>query len=536
MNASTPSPARLAPYLPLVIALALAAGTEAFVSTAVGIALPRIAADLSASPDEISWAVTLYLTGYAVALPLTAWLSDRFGQRPYLGFSILAYAAASLGCLASTSLTSFLVWRTLEGAAGSAFLARAIFTFTKELRPPVLTRALMIFIGGFSLRAFGLPFGGLLIDSYSWRWIFAAAALLLIGGALPALLQSAEIWPRRPAAPSPDTAEIVLLGVGLGALLVALARGERDEWLASPTIAGLVLVGATALAGFVWRQIRGRGGRHVLPLSVLHYGGMAVGVVLSFLAGAMLIGGVYVLPQFFLGIVHTDAYRAGWLMSLDGWALMAGLASAANLLGRRMTRAPLMLSGLTFAFSMLWLARCVTSATPIEALYGPVLLHGYAVGLALPPIGIFSFRAIGANHADNSEGRAWHYTARQVGAAVAVALAVVVLDVRTTAHSGRLAEHFTTLNPAATQAVAAIGRALVSHGLAPAAAGPAAHLVADHMVMREATVLAFRDFFVLAAAVGLAVSALTFGLPGVPRRRPAPAASTPALPAPFSPS
>ncbi|MGH8162381.1 MAG: MFS transporter, partial [Gammaproteobacteria bacterium] len=288
----------------LAIALALAAGTEAFTSSAVGIALRRMAADFSASPDEISWAVTLYLTAYALALPLTAWLSDLLSQRRYLALSIGLYAVASLGCATSGSLPVFLIWRTIQGAAGAAFIARAIFTFTKELRPPGLTRALLILIGGFSLKALGLPFGGLLINSYSWRWIFVVPAVLMLGGALPALAASTEVWPRQNAR-RPDGAGIVLLGAGLAMLLVALLRGERDEWFASPAITALVALGALALLGFAWRQLRRRDRRHLLPLAILRYRGMSVGVLLSVLAGVMMIGGLYVLPQFFLGIVHT---------------------------------------------------------------------------------------------------------------------------------------------------------------------------------------------------------------------------------------
>jgi DHA2 family multidrug resistance protein len=534
--APAPAPARLPPYLPLIVSLALAAGVEAFTSSAVSLALPRIAADFSASPDEISWAVTLYLAAFAVGLPLTAWLADGLGQKKYLGLSMGLYALASAGCMVAPTLPVFLGVRLVQGFAGAAFLARAIFAFTKELRPPVLMHALFVFIAGFSLRALGLPVGGYLVDHLSWRWLFAVPVAVLGLGALPILKFSREIWPRR-SRPAPDFAGLVLLVAGLGALLVLLFRGERDEWFASPVIVALAAVAALSLPMFFWRQSRRSHAHHVFSLAALRYRGMGVGVTLSFLAGIMLIGGVYVLPQFFLGIVRCDAYRAGWLMSVDSWALMAGLAGAAWTLGKVMTRSLLTLSGALFTAAMLLFAWRVTSDTPVEALYLPIVLHGIAVGLALPPIGIFSFRAVAGDHVANSEGRALHYTARQIGGVVAVALAVVMLDSRATVHSSQLAEHVTASNAPLAQTLALVSRGLVSRGLAPASATAGARAIFGRIVAREANVLAFRDLFFAAAALGFVVSALSFGLPkfrGAGRSPSTPAAAPVLVPLTFS--
>jgi DHA2 family multidrug resistance protein len=510
LPAAAPSPLRT--HLALILAFAFATGAEAFTTSAVGLALPRIAADFAASPDEISWAVTAYLAAFTVCLPLTAWRAELLGQRRYLALSIVVYLAASLGCMLSPTLPFFLAMRGLEGAAGSAFLARAIFTFTKEFRPPVLFQALIVFVGAFVLRALGLPFGGWLVDHLSWRWLFGVSSLVLGAGALPALLWSKEVWPRHRETKA-DAPGLLLLTAGLGALTVAAVRGQRDAWFASPAIVALLLVAATALPLFGWHQHRAGNRRRLITFASLRHRGMGVGVALSFLAGLMLVGGVYVLPQFFLRIVGCDAVTTGWLLSIDAIAVVAGLLAAMAVFSRVLTRSTLTFSGLLFTVSMLLLAARITSATPVEAFWLPLALHGFGVGLALPPIGIFSFRAIGAHHAHNAEGRAWHYTARQLGATVAVVVAVWMLDTRATVHSARLAEHVTATNPLVASTVSTLGRGLASHGLPPAVGADAARLVLGHLVARESSVLAFQDLFLLTAVVGVVVSALSFGLP-----------------------
>ncbi|HVU23430.1 MAG TPA: MFS transporter [Opitutus sp.] len=499
-------------HLPLILALALATGTEAFTTSAVGIALPRIAGDFAASPDEISWAVTLYLAAFTVFLPLTAWRADILGQRRFLGASIVVYLVASLGCMLSPSLPVFLAWRVVQGAAGATFLARAVFTFTKEFRPPVLFNVFFIFMAAFSLRALGLPLGGYLVDHLSWRWLFAVPAVVLAGGALPALLASEEVWPAQRER-RPDFSGLALLTAGLGALTILAVRGERDDWFASPAILALLGFAIVALPVFAWEQHRA-GNRHpLITFASLRRSGMGVGMTLSFLAGLMLVGGVYVLPQFLERVTGTDAYRAGWLMSIDAFAMIAGLASAVMTIRRVRTRGLLAVSGLAFAGSMLLLAFRITSATPVEALWLPLALHGFGVGLALPPIGIFSFGAIGADHRLNGEGRAWHYTARQLGATVAVATAVGLIDTRATVHSSALAANFTVENPLVRGTAAAIAHGLAAHGVTPALSLPAARAVLDHLLVRESTVLAFHDLFLATALVGIAVALLGFALP-----------------------
>ncbi|HEY4246336.1 MAG TPA: MFS transporter [Lacunisphaera sp.] len=528
----SPSQPSLRPYLPLVIALALATGGEVFTSSAVGLALPKMAAQFSASPDEISWAVTFYFVGYLICLPLTAWLSDLLGQKRYVGFSIAIYIAASLGCMASPSLAIFLVMRTIQGAAGACFVARAIFTFTKELRPPVLFRALYIFIGAFSLRAFGLPFGGYLVENLSWRWLFAVPVAVMGFGALPALFLSTEIWPRR-TQPKTDFSGLIALAAGFGAFLILLYRGQRSDWFASPAMVVLLATAVVALPVFFWQQNRPTNRRSLITIDSLRYRGMGVGVTLSFLAGVMMVGGIYVLPQFLLRVVGCNAQLTGWLASIDAFGTMAGLALAAWTLGRWPTRLLLTASGIVFTSSLLLFAFRITSATPVNSLYLPLALHGFGVGLALPPIGIFSFRAMGTNFQHSSEGRAWHYTARQLGGAVALAFTVLILDVRTTVHSSWLDEALTNVNQPLAQTVSAIGRGLSSHGLTPALAEPAAKVVVSRIVAREATVLAFQDIFLFTTIFGVAVSVLSFGLPKA--RETAPAKPIPAAPAIFTP-
>src|ERR1700691_2212007 len=106
-------------------------------------------------------------------IPLTAWLSDRFGRKRYLLFSLAGFTAASVLCGVSTNLAMLIVSRILQGLAGGGLLAKAqaiLFeTFPRSEQPA----AQAIFgIGVIAGPAFGPVLGGYLTDTLGWRWIF----------------------------------------------------------------------------------------------------------------------------------------------------------------------------------------------------------------------------------------------------------------------------------------------------------------------------------------------------------------------------
>jgi DHA2 family multidrug resistance protein len=153
-----------------VAAVTLATAAEVFVLGGVGVALPNMAASFGASADEISWAVTLYLVGFTLMLPLTAWFSDVLGQRLFLAASMVVYMLASVGCAASRSLTMFLIMRTVQGAAGAPYLVRALFSFGAQLTPAAFRRASFIITIPFAFKTISPIVSGYLADNYSWRF------------------------------------------------------------------------------------------------------------------------------------------------------------------------------------------------------------------------------------------------------------------------------------------------------------------------------------------------------------------------------
>src|SRR4051794_34390533 len=222
-------------------------------TTIVNIALNTLARDLHASLDDVQWVATGYLLSLALVIPLTGWASERFGARRVWLWSVALFTIGSVLCGAAWSLGSLIFFRVLQGAGGGMIMPVGMIMLAQAAGPQRVGR-LMSIVGVPMILApvIGPALGGLIVDDFSWRWIFFVN--LPIG--LIGLLMGSRLLPRD--RPDPEHAGrldwlgLMLLSPGLAALVFALAEvsshgGVSDvaAWL--PLVSGLALITAFVL-------------------------------------------------------------------------------------------------------------------------------------------------------------------------------------------------------------------------------------------------------------------------------------------------
>ena len=87
--------------------------------TIVVTAIPRISSSLGITPGAAGLVVTAYLVTVAVLIPLSAWLTLRYGYRRVLLSAIAIFTLASLGCAASQSFGELVAMRVLQAVGGA---------------------------------------------------------------------------------------------------------------------------------------------------------------------------------------------------------------------------------------------------------------------------------------------------------------------------------------------------------------------------------------------------------------------------------
>src|SRR5712664_4788562 len=91
-------------------------------NTILNVALPHVQGSLSASLDQIAWALTSYIVCAAIMMPLTGWLAGRFGIKYVFLISVIGFTVASALCGAATSLLQLVIYRLLQGVCGAALV------------------------------------------------------------------------------------------------------------------------------------------------------------------------------------------------------------------------------------------------------------------------------------------------------------------------------------------------------------------------------------------------------------------------------
>jgi EmrB/QacA subfamily drug resistance transporter len=239
------------PANPRVVALTMAGVFFILLldSSILNTSLPRVASSMGVLPLAVSPTITGYLLASVAAMPLSGWLSERFGTRRLYVTAIALFTLASAACGMSTSLTQLIVARIIQGAAGGILLtvgrAIAIRGLHKSELLPITA---LLTWPALMAPVVGPPIGGWITTYLSWRWNFLINVPLGIVGiiAVMRVVSLDTAGARHPL----DWRGALLTVVGLfglfGGLELAAQAPERgrDAWWGA---LALVIVGAVLL-------------------------------------------------------------------------------------------------------------------------------------------------------------------------------------------------------------------------------------------------------------------------------------------------
>ncbi len=232
----------------------LVAGTffmENLDGTIIATAAPAIAADLGVAPVDINLAMTAYLVTIAVGIPVSGWLTDRFGGRRVMMAAVTIFTVASLLCALSVNLPMLVGMRILQGVGGALMVPVGRLVVLRVTSKQDLLDAVAYLTWPALVAPVIAPaLGGWVVSVASWHWIFlinlplGVVALFVAARIVPGLEDRASVAPL-------DWVGFGLCAGTLAALLVGLELlGPQHGGALAPvgTLAGAALLGVlTAL-------------------------------------------------------------------------------------------------------------------------------------------------------------------------------------------------------------------------------------------------------------------------------------------------
>lgn len=291
------------------IVLALANFIAVLNMTIANVTVPNMAGALGAGSSLGTWIITAYAVAEAITVPLTGWLSARFGAVRVFSLAVLMFGAFSLMCGLSSSLGMLLAMRVFQGMAGGPLLALSqtlllrIFPKEKAMQATGLWAMTSLLAP-----VVGPVLGGWICDNYSWPWVYFINVPMALAFAAVAwgLLKRYEEAPvRNPV----DKIGFLLLVIWVGALQIMLDEGKDLDWFAAEEIRVLAAVAVIGFFSFlIWELTETH---PIVDLRVFRYRGFSACMfVLALAFGAFF--GLNVLTPLWL------QYNMGYTTTLAG--------------------------------------------------------------------------------------------------------------------------------------------------------------------------------------------------------------------------
>ena len=365
------------------LALSLATFMNVLDSSIANVSIPAIAGDLGVSPNQGTWVITSFGVANAISVPLTGWLTQRFGAVRLFTTSILLFVLASFLCGFAPSLELLVVFRVLQGLVAGPMIPLSQ-TLLLASYPPAKAGTALALWGVTTLVApvAGPLLGGWITDNVSWPWIFYINIPVgIFSAALTwSIYKSRETTVRKLPI---DTVGLTLLVIWVGALQLMLDKGKELDWFSSNLIVGLACVAGVSFAIFlIWELTE----EHpVVDLRLFAGRNFAFGALTLSVAYGLFFGNVVLMPlwlQQFMGYTATSAGMA--LAPVGVFAILL-----TPLVGKKVSLwdPRVMATGafIVFAF-VLWLRSQFTTDTDFYHILFPTLLQGAAMAFFFIPL------------------------------------------------------------------------------------------------------------------------------------------------------
>ncbi|MFJ3821266.1 DHA2 family efflux MFS transporter permease subunit [Streptomyces nodosus] len=289
-------------------------------TTIVNIALDHLHTVFDASVAQTQWVATGYLLAFVSVIPVSGWLSERFGARNAWMFAVGAFLAGSLLCGLTDSLPALIAFRVLQGTGGGLVMPITLSIVTRAAGPERVHKATAaVALPGLLGPILGSVLGGLIVQSLSWHWLF----LINVPVCLAALILGRFLLPVATGVRGHrlDIVGFLLLTPGVVAVAYGIGEISGKGGFAAVGAWLPLAVGAVLVASFSVHALRAR--RPAL-IDVRMFARRSFGLssVITFAGGFSTYALSFLLPLFHQQVRGETVLHTGLLLITQGLGTM----------------------------------------------------------------------------------------------------------------------------------------------------------------------------------------------------------------------
>lgn len=407
-----------------VIGAIFATGIMSFcgviIETAMNITFPTLMKEFHVTTDVVQWMTTIYLLVVASMVPLSATLKRRFKMKQLFLFAMLFFILGVVIDGMAQHFWMLLLGRMIQGL-GTGIALPLMFNIILE-QVPLGKRGMMMGIGTLITGvapAIGPTFGGLVVATLGWRYIFVFLLPLLIFALILGMFCVQQKQPTQKTWIDPLT--VILVIITFCSLVYGISNLGSQSFI-SLSVLGMFLVGVIALALFVWRSARITS--PILDLALLKNAHFTRHLIAFGLLQVSALGLSFILPNYIQLVNGKSALTAG-LIVLPGAALGAVMGPmSGNLYDRVGAKLPLRLGSTLVFIGIIGMCIIGRSMSDTAILISYVF---YMIGIGLQFGNLMTNGLKGLDAQQNSDGNALFNTIQQFAAALGTSIAAAIV-------------------------------------------------------------------------------------------------------------
>jgi DHA2 family multidrug resistance protein len=394
---------------------------QALDTTIANVALPYMQGTLSASQDQINWVLTSYIVAAAIMTAPVGWIANRFGRKKVFIVCSAGFTVASVMCGLAQDITQMVLFRLLQGMFGAALvpLSQAVMLDSYALHERA--KAMSIWGMGVMLGPImGPSLGAWLTETYSWHWVFFVNipfGIVTVAGLIVFMDET-----RTDSELKFDWFGFGALAIGIGAMQIALDRGEQLGWFGSPEIVAETIISIVGFYYFFAHSLTTE--RPFVQFAIFRDRNFISGCIFMAVMGLVLYSTMALASPYLQNVIGYPIMTAGLLLATRGGGTFVAMMIVGRLM-KYIEARTLIATGMLLMSASLYVMTGWTDQTGVPTIVVVSIAQGFGLGLVFVPLSTVSFMTL-PQHL-RTDGTAMLTLVRNVASSVGISIVITKL-------------------------------------------------------------------------------------------------------------